>query len=131
MLGLHHKWCDHTTDECKVLKAMYEKHAPTKNFQHQKKAHNMHMIDEASQKYSKNFLESEECFAILKKQIQKINNPLFKAMKSEIRDELFMINEDDERKLTNKELKEMQTGLKLNKDTSNVEMDEDTDNDDY
>ena len=56
---------------------------------------------------------------------------LFKAMKSEIRNELFMINEDDERKLTNKELKEMQTGLKLNKDTSNVEMDEDTDDDDY
>ena len=128
---MHHKWCDHTTDECKVLKAMYEKHAPTKNFQHQKKAHDMHMIDQASQKYSKTFLESEECFAILKQQIEKINNPLFKAMKSEIRDELFMINEDDERKLTNKELKEMQTGLKLNKDTSNVEMDEDTDNDDY
>ena len=52
-------------------------------------------------------------------------------MKSEIRDELFMINEDDERKLTNKELKEMQTGLKLNKDTSTVDMDEDTDDDDY
>ena len=69
--------------------------------------------------------------AILKQQIEKINNPLFKAMKSEIRDELFMIHEDDDRKLTNKELKEMQTGLKLNKDTSNVDMDEDTDDDDY
>ena len=128
---IHHKWCDHVTDDCKVVKAMYEKHAPPKNNYQHKKAHDMHMIDQAS-KNTKDYLESEECFAILKKHVAKINNPLFKAMKSEMREEFFMINDnDDGRKLSDKELKQMQTGLTLNKDTSNNDMDEDTSDDDY
>ena len=41
---IHHKWCDHTTDECKVIKAMYQEHAPPKKYAQQKKANEIHMI---------------------------------------------------------------------------------------
>ena len=93
-----------------------------------KKISQASLINQASKDSTKDFLDSEECFAILKKHITKINNPLFKAMKSEMREEFFMINENDDRKLTTNELKEMQTGLALNRDTSDNEMDE-ADND--
>ena len=97
----------------------------------QKKANDLHMIQQTSKGITKEFLDSEECFAILKKHITKVSNPLFKAMKNEMREEFFMINEDDNRKLTTNELKEMQTGLTLNKDTSDDDMDEDGTNNDY
>ena len=114
---IHHKWCDHTTDKCKVIKAMYQEHAPPKKYVQQKKANDLHMIQQASKGITKDFLDSEECFAILKKHITKISNPLFKAMKNEMREEFFMINENE-------------TGLALNRDTSDNEMDEaDNDND--
>ena len=128
---IHHKWCDHTTDECKVIKAIYHEHAPPKKYAQQKKANDLHMIQRTSEGITKEFLDSEECFAILKKHITKVSNPLFKAMKNEMREEFFMINEDDNRKLTTNELKEMQTGLTLNKDTSDDDMDEDGTNNDY
>ena len=110
---------------------MYHEHAPPKKWAQQRKAEDVNMIQRTSKGTAKDFLDSEECFAILKKHITKISNPLFKAMKNEMREEFFMISENDDRKLTTNELKEMQTGLDLNKDTSDDDMDEDDHNNDY
>ena len=91
----HHKWCDHTTDECKVMQQLHEKHAPPRKH-YDKTAHDLHLMEERVDERNKEFVDSPEFSAACKKFCAHHCSRLFKVFKNEIKEDFHMMEPNDD-----------------------------------
>ena len=80
---IHHKWCDHTTNECKVVQSQMKNVPPPKKFE--KRSNDFHSMEKV--------LESDDFHTMVKEGVTKTCNSLFKAFKQEIAEDLLLIEQ--------------------------------------
>ena len=78
---IHHRWCDHTTNECKVVQNQMKNVPPSKKFD--KRSNDYHSMEK--------LLKTEDFHVMVKEGVTKTCNSLFKAFKKEIQEDLLLI----------------------------------------
>lgn len=88
---MHHKWGDHGTHECPVVKATVAKLAPHKR---NEKSEDHHLMDDSATTAFAAFLKSDEYKQSLKEACTGVCNQLFKGFKRKLEEENFIIDDE-------------------------------------
>ena len=81
---MHHKWCDHTTEECKVVQAQMKKVPPHQKFGRKPTPRDLLNVE---------LLKNKEFFSMIKDNVEKSCSKMFKAFKKEISEDFNLIEE--------------------------------------